>query len=64
MNIAAVLLGGAALVACSVKENGSDTLGKKEIKFTASVGQFETKADAAVQAVGPGHSAGVFQRAP
>ena len=52
MNIAAVLLGGAALVACSVKENGSDTLGKKEIKFTASVGQFETKADAAAQAVG------------
>ncbi|MBQ9410044.1 MAG: fimbrillin family protein [Bacteroidales bacterium] len=47
MNIAAVLLAGAALVACSVKENGSDTLGKKEIKFTASVGQFQTKADAA-----------------
>ncbi len=52
VNIAAALLAGAAMVACSVKENGSDTLGKKEIKFTASVGQFETKADAAVQAVG------------
>lgn len=52
VNIAAALLAGAAMVACSVRENGSDTLGKKEIKFTASVGQFETKADAAVQAVG------------
>lgn len=45
--IAAALLAGAAFSACSVKETANDSLGSREIKFTASVGQFQTKADEA-----------------
>ena len=51
--IAAALLAGAAFSACSVKETANDSLGSREIKFTASVGQFQTKADEAqVESIG------------
>ena len=58
--IAAALLAGAAFSACSVKETANDSLGSREIKFTASVGQFQTKADEAqVESIGLFVSAGV-----
>lgn len=43
--IAAAILTGTALVGCSVKDSVKETVGNREIKFTASVGQFEVKAD-------------------
>lgn len=57
--IAATLLAGVSFIACSVKETADDNIGSREIKFTASVGQFQTKADEA-----PAESIGLFVYGP